>query len=119
MSAIRGLQIIPRLASGQSAFAARSTVPSGARRAAFSLSAPRFKSEVIKEKEVPVSVYNPDVKGVASGSSVHYSIPVTPQQTPVETIEDKISPLKDDVFKSLPPTIQKMTVKDKVIIVTG
>lgn len=93
---------------------------------AMSATASRFKkSEVIKEAEVPVSVYTPDSKGVASANSDHFSIPVknVPSSTaPVEHVEaeeDSISPLDEKVYQKMPPTMQKMSVMGKVIIVTG
>lgn len=70
---------------------------------------------------MPVTIYNPDAGGGSSGGSVHFSIPVTPSPSSTEPspLEDKITPLRDDVFKSMPRTMQKMSVKDKVIIITG
>ncbi len=81
------------------------------------------KNEVIKETEVPVSIYSPDGKGVAS-SPDHFSIPVkaatAPSAAPVEEAEnEEVIPLDPKVYKSMSPTMQKMSVMDKVIIVTG
>jgi len=99
-------------------------VASVSQRATFAVSARRLKSEVIKETEVPVSVYNPDGKGVSS-SSDHFSIPVKenykPAQDPVAEPEesDQVSPLEEEVYSRMPHTLQKMTVMGKVIIITG
>ncbi|KAK4453851.1 short-chain dehydrogenase/ reductase [Podospora aff. communis PSN243] len=103
--------IVPRVAT------------SAAQRAAFTVSARRFKSEVIKETEVPVSVYNPDAKGVASGTSDHFSIPVKPNFKPQEPAaaepEDRVDPLSEKVYKQMPRTLQKMSLLGKVVIITG
>lgn len=91
-------------------------------RAAFSLSAYRAKSEVIKETEVPVSVYSPDSKGVASANSDHFSIPVRQTSFPArEPAPDKdaVTPLSSKLYSQLPATMQKMTVMGKVIVITG
>lgn len=92
---------------------------------AFSVAAPRFtkKNEVIKETEVPVSIYSPDGKGAAS-SPDHFSIPVKPASqpavAPVEDVENEdVVPLDPKVYKAMSPTMQKMSVMDKVIIITG
>ncbi|CAK7219209.1 hypothetical protein SBRCBS47491_003768 [Sporothrix bragantina] len=89
---------------------------------AFSVAAPLFKkNEVIKETEVPVSIYSPDGKGVATGPD-HFSIPVTPVATtvPVEEPENEdVVPLDPKVYKSMSPTMQKMSVMGKVIVITG
>jgi len=100
----------------------QASVPSVAQRAAFSISARNFKSEVIKETEVPVSVYNPDSKGVASSNSEHFSIPVKAGSRAPEPLveeEDKVAPLEDRVYRQMPRTLQKMSVMGKVIIITG
>lgn len=114
-----------RLASRFSAISRPSiprAVPSVAQRATFTVSARPRKSEVIKETEVPVSVYNPDAKGVASSSSDHFSIPVQSSfkaPEPAAEPEDQVTPLDDKVFKQMPRTLQKMSVMGKVIIITG
>ncbi|KAK3682572.1 hypothetical protein B0T22DRAFT_288568 [Podospora appendiculata] len=100
----------------------RHAAPSVAHRVALSMSARRFKSEVIKETEVPVSVYTPDSKGAASGNSDHFSIPVksgSRAPEPIAEEEETITPLEEKVYKQMPPTMQKMSVFGKVIIVTG
>ena len=95
-----------------------------ARSLTFSATRPK-KTEVIKETEVPVSVYHPDSKGVASANSDHFSIPVTPATQPPQEIEtnaeeeDKVVPLSQSVYRTMPRTMQKMSVMGKVIIITG
>lgn len=106
-------------AAAPAAFAHRTPM---IQRAAFSRAAARPKSEVIKETEVPVSVYSPDSKGAASANSDHFSIPVRQtsnktQEIPAE--KETISPLSPKLFSQLPATMQKMTVMGKVIVVTG
>ncbi|CAP66804.1 uncharacterized protein PODANS_4_7010 [Podospora anserina S mat+] len=120
-SAVRAARMAPRLSVLVRPAVARTT-PSVCQRAAFSVSAGRFKSEVIKETEVPVSVYNPDAKGVASGNADHFSIPVKPRQRapePVVEEDEEVVPLEEKVYSQLPKTLQKMSVHGKVIIITG
>lgn len=122
-AAARTARLAPRLAAISRPTFARAGVAPIAQRAAFSASAGRFKSEVIKETEVPVSVYSPDAKGVASGNSDHFSIPVksagAPAPEPIAEEEDAVVPLQEKVFKQMPRTLQKMSVMGKVIIITG
>ncbi|EHA50747.1 hypothetical protein MCOR27_008619 [Pyricularia oryzae] len=83
------------------------------------------KSEVIKETEVPVSVYTPDSKGVASGNSDHFSIPVKGSsraavaQPPTPEEDEPVVPLSSKVYSQMPGTMQKMSVYGKTIIITG
>jgi hypothetical protein len=116
MSAIRGARLLPRASSY-----ARVSLSSVSRRATFSISAKNCRSEVIKESVVPVSVYNPDGKGAAANGSPgeRYSIPVTPPKSSQQVLEETVTPLTDEVYNQLPSTLQKMTVKDKVVIITG
>lgn len=86
---------------------------------AFSQASIRLKSDAVRENEVPVSVYSPDAKGAASGSiPVSRSAggkpgPITPEENgPVE-------PLTAQVYQTLPPTMQRMSVMGKVVIITG
>jgi hypothetical protein len=104
--------------------AAPRALPAFGQRAFLSGSTAPRKSEVIKETEVPVSVYTPDAKGVSHASSDHTSIPVrrAPQGPPPPVEEEPmktISPLTSEVYAKMPATMQKMSVKDKVIIITG
>lgn len=90
---------------------------------AFSNTAFRAKSDVVRETEVPVSNYSPDAKGSGTSSSDHYSIPVNRDQAKPSAFpspEDAdVVPLTKEVYDSMPPMMQKMTVMDKVVIVTG
>lgn len=119
----RSARLAPRLAALSRPAVARAGVSSVAQRAAFSVSASRMKSEVIKETEVPVSIYSPDSKGIASGNSDHFSIPVKPgsasAQEHIGEEEDAVVPLQDKVYRQMPRTMQKMSVHGKVIIITG
>lgn len=120
-AAARFARLAPRLSAVSRPAIGRAPV-SVAQRAAFSVSAGRLKSEVIKETEVPVSVYNPDAKGVASSSSDHFSIPVkngARPPVPVAEEEEAVTPLEEKVYKQMPRTLQKMSVMGKVIIITG
>ena len=125
VAALRTLRVAGRIAMPRPAIVRAAAVPSVAQRAAFSVSARRFKSDVVKETEVPVSVYTPDSKGVASGSAPdHFTISVkegaaAPEPAPEEFVDESVIPLNDKVFKSMPRTLQRMTVHDKVIIITG
>ncbi|ORY61351.1 short-chain dehydrogenase [Pseudomassariella vexata] len=100
--------------------AGQKAIPAAAR--AFNSSSVRMKSDVVRETEVPVSVYAPDSKGGAS-SSDHFSIPVSRENakpTPIPTAENEdVHPLNQKVFNTMTPTMQKMTVMDKVVIITG
>ena len=83
-----------------------------------------YKREIISEKEIPVSSYTPDGKGSLTGSAAgeQYSIPVRRDPTievQSETAEEKVTPLTKAVYEKMPPTMQKMTVYGKVVIVTG
>ncbi|KAI1079979.1 NAD(P)-binding protein [Whalleya microplaca] len=83
----------------------------------------RFKSDVVRETEVPVSVYSPDSKGAGTSTSDHFSIPVNREDAkpkPFPPAEDtEVTPLTKSVHKTLPPTMQKMSIMDKVVIITG
>ncbi|RYO77266.1 hypothetical protein DL766_003305 [Monosporascus sp. MC13-8B] len=80
----------------------------------------RLKSGSSLDGRVPVSVYT-DSKGAGAGS---FSIPVnrnaarTAPATPAEENGD-IVPLSEQVYENMPPTMQKMSIKGKVVIVTG
>lgn len=118
----RTARLASRLSAAPRPMVARSAAFAASHRAAFSLSARNLKSEVIKETEVPVTVYSPDAKGVASSNSDHFSIPVKPTPIAPEPITDKtdqVTPLDEKVYRQMPRTLQKMSVMGKVIIVTG
>jgi len=118
VSVARNVRLASRLATVPRV-SVKAAIPSVAQRAAFSVSARQHKSEVIKETEVPVSVYNPDGKGAASSSSDHFSIPVKRTPEPVAEEDEKVSPLEERVYRQMPKTMQRMSVMGKVIIITG
>ncbi|KAI0483631.1 short chain dehydrogenase [Xylaria cf. heliscus] len=108
----------PRIAARTPVFRANA-----AAQRTFSISAVRPKSDVVQESEVPVSVYSPDSKGSAGSTSDHFSIPVNrddakPKPFPPEEDGDVI-PLSHEVYRKMPPMMQKMSVMDKVVVVTG
>ncbi|KAK3941681.1 short-chain dehydrogenase/ reductase [Diplogelasinospora grovesii] len=124
VAAARTMRMVSRAAAlpRLSLPAVRAAAPSVAQRAAFSTSGRYRKSEVIKETEVPVTVYTPDPKGAAS--SEHFSIPVQPgSQVPVPEPaveeDENVNPLEEKVYNQMPRTLQKMSVMGKVIIITG
>lgn len=121
-AAARTARLAPRLAAVSRPIITRPATSSVAQRAAFSVSASRMKSEVIKETEIPVSVYSPDAKGVASSNSDHFKIPVQPGAVaPEAAAEDQetVAPLQEKVYRQMPRTLQKMSIMGKVVIVTG
>lgn len=87
----------------------------------FSATACTFKKEVIRETEIPVSVYNPDGKRATGGSAAdHYKINVvnnSPADAPAPS--DNVQCLTQSQFEKLPKTVRDMTVFGKVVIVTG
>ncbi|KAI2780354.1 NAD(P)-binding protein [Daldinia loculata] len=90
---------------------------------AFSQSTVRSRSDVVRETEVPVSVYSPDSTGAAGSTSDHFSIPVnrddaTPKPFPPPE-DTEVIPLSKTVYRQMPPTLQKMSIMDKVVIITG
>jgi hypothetical protein len=122
MSAIRsGLARATRAAVRSPAFTSTQAIRP------ISITSRLAKREIISEREVPVSSYTPDSKGAASGSAdhagEHYSIPVRRnpdievpnQDTDVEVVQ----PLKEEVYQTMPATLQKMSVMGKVVIITG
>ncbi|EAA28296.1 hypothetical protein GE21DRAFT_9112 [Neurospora crassa] len=120
-AATRSVRMASRLTSfsrPSALFAQRASV---AQRAAFSVSTRNLKSEVVKETEVPVSIYSGDAKGAASSNTGdHFSIPVKPRQQVAESEpDDHVQPLEDKVYRQMPRTLQKMSVMGKVIIITG
>ncbi len=84
----------------------------------FANSPTKPKSDVIREKVVPVSVYAHDVKGTASE---HFSIAVPPSTTQEGDTggDGDVVPLSRKVYDSMSTTLQKMSVQGKVIIITG
>lgn len=87
------------------------------------ISYPRFKSDVVHETAIPVSVYDPASK---SSGAVHKTIPVRPEDrqipgpaVPPTNEMEKLSTLSNEAYEKLPATVKSMTVKDKIIIITG
>ncbi|KAB5566619.1 hypothetical protein GE09DRAFT_1171670 [Coniochaeta sp. 2T2.1] len=119
------LRLSSRMAAMPRPAPATRTLPAFVQRAFLSGSTAPRKSEVIKETEIPVSVYTPDAKGVHQPGSDHTSLPVrrNPQGPPPPVEEEEVmktvEPLSDEVYSKMPVTMQKMSVKDKVIIITG
>ncbi|CAG9992547.1 unnamed protein product [Clonostachys byssicola] len=103
---------------------ARIVTPKIAARA-FSVSKVNFvsdtqsKKNVVREKEVPVTIYG-------SGQGEHSTVQVAegagkvPFDSPVPpTDSDAVNPLSRKAFESLPQTLRDMTVYGKTIILTG
>ncbi|KAK1782221.1 short-chain dehydrogenase [Copromyces sp. CBS 386.78] len=120
-AATRSVRMASRLTSFSRPSALFAQKASVTQRAAFSVSIRNLKSEVVKETEVPVSIYSPDSKGAASANTGdHFSIPVKPRQQVEESEPDEhVKPLEDKVYRQMPRTLQKMSVMGKVIIITG
>ncbi len=103
-----------------SATARPAAVAFPASRRAFGVTSTRSKnSGVIHESEVPISVYSPDAKGAASGS-IPVSRSAGGKPGPINPEEDgDVTPLTEQVYRNMPPTLQKMSVMGKVVIITG
>lgn len=102
--------------------ATRLTYPPSAVRS-LTISYPRFKSDVVKENTIPVSVYDPASK---TNGAIHKTIPVKPEDrqipgpaVPPTNEMENLSLLSDEAYERLPSTVKSMTVKGKVIIITG
>lgn len=122
MSSIRIARVAQRLVAAPRPSVARPAFRAS-QRAAFSVSACRtIHRLIIKETEVPVSVYNPDGKGAGSSASDRFTIPVKPGSDapqPVVEEQDVVTPLQEKVYRQMPRTLQNMSVMGKVIIITG
>ncbi|TDZ25218.1 D-arabinitol 2-dehydrogenase [Colletotrichum orbiculare MAFF 240422] len=88
----------------------------------FSRTASRLKSDVVREKEIPVSVYAPDAKG--TGQSDHFSIPVRehdsrpPTETPTpEPENNNVVPLTRKTYDAMPPMMQKLSCMNKTVAI--
>jgi NAD(P)-dependent dehydrogenase (short-subunit alcohol dehydrogenase family) len=81
---------------------------------------PNNKS-VVREKEVPVTVYSGNGgKGEQQTLQVPESAAQVPFESPTPPVEnDAIDPLTKKTFESMPYTMRQMSVFGKVIIVTG
>lgn len=83
-----------------------------------SASASAKATEVVTEKEVPVSSWPQNSKDARS------SIPVPPRgqhnaQQPVPTENEEVHPLTAEAFEKMSPMMRKMTVYGKTIVITG
>lgn len=77
--------------------------------------APKSKREVIAEKQIPVAEY-------VNHSPKHSSIPVRDDpdvEVPHREEPKTVQPLTREMYEKLPKALQKLTVMDKVIIITG
>ncbi|KFY47120.1 hypothetical protein V494_00164 [Pseudogymnoascus sp. VKM F-4513 (FW-928)] len=94
--------------------AAAATRPAAMAARPMSTSARLFRREVIAEKQIPVSSY--------AESESHSTIPVrNDPEIEVQAAEGglRAPPLTKAQFSKLPKSIQRQTVMDKVVIVTG
>jgi NAD(P)-dependent dehydrogenase (short-subunit alcohol dehydrogenase family) len=80
------------------------------------------KKNVVREKEVPVTVYSSGAgaKGEQQTLQVPESAAQVPFESPTPPVEnDAIEPLNKKTFEAMPYTMRQMSVFGKVIIVTG
>lgn len=78
-------------------------------------------SASLNSKQIPVTIYEPDLKAVKS------NIPVSPldgrfeafPNAPMANNMEVLRTLQDETYNALPKTVKSMTVKGKVIIITG
>ena len=69
--------------------------------------------------EIPVSSYAPGAKGAAGSIPVNRAS-ATGRPAPIDAEENgDVTPLSQQVYSTMPPTMQKMSVMGKVVIVTG
>ncbi|ATY59191.1 Short-chain dehydrogenase reductase SDR [Cordyceps militaris] len=78
------------------------------------------KNNVVREKEVPATIYD----GPGSGDKLTVQVPdgasKVPLESPAPAAENEaIEPLTKKVFETLPRTVRNMTVFGKTIIITG
>ena len=72
------------------------------------------------EGEVPVSSYAPGAKGAAAGRIPVNRASAAGRPAPIDAEENgDVTPLSQQVYSTMPPTMQKMSVMGKVVIVTG
>lgn len=79
-------------------------------RAAFSAATKLRNAEFVGEKEVPVVTY-------AHGEAQRSTFIV--DQAQAKSDPDAVIPLSQEVYDSMTPSLQKMTIKGKTVIVTG
>ncbi|CEJ90922.1 Putative Short chain dehydrogenase [[Torrubiella] hemipterigena] len=78
------------------------------------------KKSVIREKEIPVTIYDGPGQGDKHTVSVPESAGKVPSESPVPAPEnDAVQPLSKKVYDSMPHTMRNMTVHGKTIIITG
>ncbi|KKY30422.1 putative d-arabinitol 2-dehydrogenase [Diaporthe ampelina] len=114
MFVARNISRVARLAPGQTP-ALKRAAPASQR--SLTISYPYFKANLVSENQVPATVYSPEGK-------MHAAIPVRPEDrigpaVPVTNEMVHLTTLSDESFQMLPATVKSMTVKGKVIIVTG
>ena len=120
MFAARNIPRMVRMAPRQTSTVAALTRATPAARRDLTISYPVFKANPVSETEVPATVYSPEGK-------MHAAIPVRPEDrigpavpaVPATNEMDLLSTLSDESYQMLPATVKSMTVKGKVIIVTG
>lgn len=81
----------------------------------FSTTTMRRKTpEVVAEREVPTTSY--------SGGEAHHStlkIRDEEKAAVAKPLEDRVMPLTRDIYERMTPSMQKMTLFGKVVVVTG
>jgi hypothetical protein len=81
----------------------------------FSTSALRRKApEVVAEREVPTTSYS-------GGEAHHSTLKIRDEEklAAAKPSEDRVVPLTRDIYERMTPSMQKMTLFGKVVIVTG
>lgn len=81
-------------------------------RAAFTTGAKLRNAEIISASEIPHTSYN-------SGSVQRSTIPVGDHTLIPLATRERVIPLTNGAYKNMTPMMQKMTLMDKVVIVTG
>lgn len=70
---------------------------------------------MIEEKAIPSTAYE-------NAKASRVTIPVRPDpeiEVPVEADQDKVVPLSREVYEKMSPMMQKLTLMDKVVVITG
>lgn len=109
---------IARVAPRQTLILTRTTP---ATKRGLTISYPVFKANPVNETQVPATVYSPEGK---MPRGVQVTIPVRPEDkigpaVPHTNEMEHLTTLSDKSYEMLPATVKSMTVKGKVIIVTG
>ncbi|KAI0477857.1 short chain dehydrogenase [Xylariaceae sp. FL0804] len=87
----------------------------------------RSGNDAVQETEIPVSVYAPDAKGASGSTADHFSIPVNRDEAKPRPVDSQpppsedgdVVPLTPGAYRGLPPTMQKMSIMGKVVVITG